>query len=128
MMDKNYKKKEAIEFGKFGEEITAQYYIQDGYTILERNWRIGKTEIDLIAQNEDVIVIIEVKARSGDDEDPLATITSDKRRRMIRAADSYIKRLKGQYQYRFDIATITGNMENYQLEIFEDAFVAADIF
>ena len=122
------KKKEAYEFGLMAEELIAQEYIKKGYTVLERRFRLGKTEIDLICQCENVIVLIEVKARSGNDEDALSSITADKRKRMIKAADSYIKRLKGSLDYRFDIATVTGNSQIYEIEIFEDAFVAADIF
>lgn len=124
----NQKKKDAHEFGKFAEELTAQHYIKQGYTILERNWHLGKSEIDLVAQKGDMIVIIEVKARSGEDEEAISAITRDKRRRMIRAADNYLNRLKGEYIYRFDISTVTGDLQNYQLEIYEDAFLAADLF
>lgn len=122
------KKKEAEIFGKISEELASQEYTKRGYAILERRWRLGKTEIDLIAQKEDIIVIVEVKARSGEDEDALSAVTADKRRRMIRAADSFLKGLKGDYSYRFDIVTVTGSIEAHEIEIFEDAFMATDIF
>lgn len=122
------KKNNAYEFGEFAEEIIAQEYIKKGYTVLERRFRMGKTEIDIIAQKENVIILIEVKARSGKDEDALSAVTTDKRRRMIRTADAYLRRLEGQFEYRFDIATMTGNQEKYEIEIFKDAFVAADLF
>lgn len=127
-MDKKIKKKTAQDFGHFAEEITSQEYIRRGYVILERNWRLGKTEIDIIAQKENTVVIVEVKGRSGRDEDALSTVKRDKRKRMIKAADSYIKRFKGEFDYRFDIAAITGDKDNYDLDIIEDAFVSADIF
>ena len=47
---------------------------------------------------------------------------------MVRAADAYLKRLPGTLQYRFDIATVTGNQKKYEIEIYEDAFVSADLF
>lgn len=122
------KKSQSYLFGEFAEELVSQEYLKKGYTILERRFRMGKTEIDLIAQKEDLIVIIEVKARSGNDEDAISTVTKDKRKRMVRAADSFIKNLKGQYEYRFDIATLTGTQENNVIDIFEDAFLATDIF
>lgn len=122
------KKNNAYEFGEFAEEIIAQEYIKKGYTVLERRFRMGKTEIDIIAQKENVIILIEVKARSGKDEDALSAVTTDKRRRMIRTADAYLRRMEGQFEYRFDIATMTGNQEKYEIEIFKDAFVAADLF
>lgn len=130
MEEKDFKEKKqkANEFGDFAEELACQEYIKNGYTILERNWRLGKTEIDIIARKDDLIILIEVKARSGKDEDAISAVTSDKRRRMVRAADSYIKKQVGSYDYRFDIVACTGNIKNYDLEIVEDAFLAADLF
>lgn len=126
MIDKN-SKLFALDFGRFAEEIASREYIKDGYAILERNWRLGKTEIDIIAQKEDIVAIVEVKARSGEDEDPLETVTRDKRKRMVRAADFYLNCLPGNIKYRFDIFAMTGNKENYSIEKIEDAFVASDI-
>lgn len=119
---------EAAAFGKFAEEKVAQHYLKNGYAILERNWRMGKTEIDIIAQRDNTLVLIEVKARSGEDEDPLDAVTNDKRRRMMRAADTYLKSLQGDFSYRFDEAAITGTMDHFSMEILEDAFVASDLF
>ena len=116
------------EFGDFAEEIAAQEYMRKGYVVLERNWRSGKTEIDIIAQKEDTVIIIEVKARNGKGEDALSAVTTDKRKRMIRAADTYLKKLPGNLNYRFDIVTCTGTSEQYTLEILEDAFVSTDVF
>lgn len=118
----------AHEFGLFAEEKATEEYIKRGCVVLERRWRLGKTEIDIIVQEGDTIVIIEVKGRSGRDMSPLEAITPDKKRRMVKAADVYIRRLKGTYNYRFDIVTITGNKDQYTLEILEDAFLSADIF
>lgn len=122
------KKQSAQDFGKFAEEMVAQRYIKNGYVVLERNWRLGKTEIDLIAAKDSTIVIIEVKARNGEGEEALNAVTHDKRRRMVRAADFYISNLEGSREYRFDLATVTGNERNFEMEIYEDAFVAADFF
>lgn len=89
---------------------------------------MGKTEIDLIAQKNDVIVIIEVKARASDNDEAVDAMTRDKRKRMVRAADSFIKNLKGDYEYRFDVAACSGDKNNFKMEILEDAFLAADLF
>lgn len=122
------KRQEANEFGKFAEDVTAQYYIKNGCTILERNWRLGKTEIDIIAQNQDTLIVIEVKARSGNDEEAISSVTTDKRKRMIKAADAYLKKLQGNLDYRFDVVALTGNIKSYTMEVFEDAFVSTDVF
>lgn len=124
----NNKKQDALEFGKYAEDLVANDYIIKGYTILERRFKLGKSEIDLIARKDDIIVFIEVKGRSGKDEEALSAVTRDKRKRMVKVADNYLKRLEGSCDYRFDIATVTGNTNVYKMEIYEDAFVAADIF
>lgn len=122
------KKQEAKNFGEFAERMVANEYLLKGYTVREHHKYFGKTEIDLIVQKDNVIAIVEVKARATDEDDALLAVTRDKRRRMIRAADSYLKMLPGDFQYRFDIATCVGNMNNFKLEIHEDAFMATDVF
>ena len=52
--------------GARGEELAAGYLRQHGYTIRDRNWRSGRTEIDIIAENSEYIVFVEVKTRSAD--------------------------------------------------------------
>ena len=122
------KKEKAYNLGKFAEDIIAREYIGKGYTILERQWRLGKTEIDLIASKDDTLVIIEVKARNSNETEALSAVTNDKRKRMVRAADYYIRNLTGEYNYRFDIATFTGTEKDYKINIFEDAFLSTEIF
>lgn len=127
-MDLKNKKLEAYEFGYYAEEMAAQEYLKRGYTVLERQWKIGKTEIDIILQKNNVIVLVEVKARNTSEEDALSAVTRDKRKRMIRAADSYLNSLRGNFDYRFDIVACYGNKKNFQIKIFENAFVSTDIF
>lgn len=122
------KKTEAYQLGKIAENLVMNEYLKKGYAVLEKRWQLGKNEIDLILQKENMIVLVEVKARSGKDGDPMDAVTPDKRRRMVRSADAYIRTLKGDFDYRFDIATLTGNLESYELQIIEDAFLAADLF
>lgn len=121
------KKLEANEFGAFAEEKAVMEYIKKGYTILERNYHSGKSEIDIIAQTDNCLVLVEVKARRGEGE-AMAAVKPDKRRRMVKVADNYLRKLTGDYDYRFDIVAVTGDMNNYKIEILEDAFVSADMF
>jgi putative endonuclease len=53
------------DLGKLGEELAAGYLIQNGFSILHRNWRRGKFEIDLVATKNDVLHFVEVKCRSS---------------------------------------------------------------
>ena len=127
METKKEERRKAVKFGENSEQLVSEEYMRRGYTILERRWRMGKTEIDLIARKDDVVVIIEVKARKDDEEGALEAVSNDKRRRMIRAADSYLKKLTGDVNYRFDIVALTGTEEKFKIEIVEDAFLATDI-
>lgn len=117
-------KQRDLEFGQFAEDLAAEHYIAEGYAIRERNWRLKRIEIDLIAQTGNTLVFVEVKARSGRDSDPLEAVTRDKMRRMARGADIYLRMQRGDFEYRYDIFTLTGDFDNYTTEVFEDAFVS----
>ncbi|MBU0489438.1 MAG: YraN family protein, partial [Bacteroidetes bacterium] len=52
-----------LEIGKKGEEIASAFLEKKGYKILEMNYRVGSYEVDIIAEKDDVIVIVEVKTR-----------------------------------------------------------------
>ena len=51
------------ELGKWGEEIAAAFVEKKGYEILQRDWKYGHHDLDIIAKDEDTLVIIEVKTR-----------------------------------------------------------------
>ena len=53
------------ELGKKGEELAVKYLQEDGYEILDRNWTFQKAEIDIIAQKDNYLAIVEVKTRSS---------------------------------------------------------------
>ncbi len=112
------------EFGKFAEQIAVDNYISKGYAIRERNWRHGYIEIDLIAQIENIIVFVEVKARSGKDMSAIDSVNLKKMKSMTRGADIYLKSLTGDYEYRYDIFALTGDFNNFVTELLEDAFIS----
>ncbi len=113
-----------LAFGKFAEDKAAEFYISKGYAIKERNWRHHRIEIDIIAQTGNIIVFVEVKARSGRDMSAADAVTMDKMKSMARGADAYLKSLQGDFEYRYDIFTLTGDFDDYSVEVFEDAFVS----
>ncbi|GAA3598732.1 YraN family protein [Kribbella ginsengisoli] len=51
--------------GKYGEDLAARYLVANGFTILERNWRCGQGEIDIVARENRTLVVCEVKTRRG---------------------------------------------------------------
>ena len=54
------------ELGEIGEEMAVEYLLDKGYIILERNYRFDRAEVDIIAQDNEQIVIVEVKTRTSD--------------------------------------------------------------
>ena len=54
------------EFGKLAEELAEQFLVQKNYKILAKNFRYQKAEIDIIAEFQNQIIIVEVKARNTD--------------------------------------------------------------
>jgi putative endonuclease len=110
------------ELGKVGEEMAVFYLKQNGYRILELNYKVRKLEIDIIAMDNDELVIIEVKTRSEDDIlSPELAVTKKKQNNLISAANAYIMSRDLDVNTRFDIITITKNKNN-QLEHIKSAF------
>lgn len=111
------------DFGQISEDRAAAYLMANGYTIRDRNWRIGHKEIDIVAQKNGELVIIEVKARKNDYfGDPVNAVTDDKIRKLVLAANTYVRYYRISLPVRFDIIAITGEIGNQQIEHIEDAF------
>ncbi len=115
----------AKEWGKQAENIVCEYLIAKGYTVRERNWRpkTSHSEIDIIAHQGDTIAFVEVKARTDKDIDPTLAMTPEKIRNLVRGANSYLLAQDHVYYYRFDVAAVNGNLEDYTLDYLEDAFL-----
>lgn len=111
------------ELGKIGEELATLFLIQEGYAILERNWRYQKAEIDIIAQKEKEIIIVEVKTRNSDFfGDPQEFVTAGKIKLLTKAANEYIIENDIDYEVRFDIIAVLKNKKTQKIEHFENAF------
>ena len=111
------------ELGQQGEDMAAVYLLQKGYAVLERNWRAGKEEIDIIAQTGGWLVFVEVKTRmSSCFGMPECSVTRIKQRRMIHAANHYIRFNRCSSEARFDIISIIMNESGPELSHIEGAF------
>ncbi|MBQ4403383.1 MAG: YraN family protein [Selenomonadaceae bacterium] len=79
-------------FGKLGEDCAAKFLEAQGYTIVARNFRIRSAEIDIIAQIDDVIVFVEVKARSDIRHGlPSEAVNLRKQKKIIEAAGVFLQ-------------------------------------
>ncbi|MBK6012526.1 YraN family protein [Streptomyces sp. MBT53] len=78
--------------GRYGETVAARRLVAAGMTVLERNWRWGRTgEIDIVARDGDVLVVCEVKTRrAGAYEHPMAAVTPEKAERLRGLAACWI--------------------------------------
>jgi putative endonuclease len=112
-----------IELGNEGEEIASTYLVKKGFLILAKNWRYKHLEIDIIASINSTLVIVEVKLRSSDFfGNPEEFVTRAKQKKLIKAADFYIKENNINWETRFDIIAITKNHNALKVEHFEGAF------
>ncbi len=114
------------DLGMLGEEKSVEYLQSKGYVIKHRNWRSGKYEIDIVAENDKYVVIVEVKTRkSGTLLSPVESVNKTKIRNLVYAANAYIRRFNVTKQTRFDIISMTidqtGSVDS--LEHYEDAFL-----
>lgn len=109
--------------GKAGEDAAADYLEEKGYTILDRNWRKNRLELDIIATKGDIITFVEVKTRKNTDfREPHEAVDWKKIRHIVVAADAYIKLHAIDLKIRFDIIDVVGDVGQFQITQIEDAF------
>lgn len=109
--------------GKLGEKLAATYLEEKGFTIVCANYRHRRGEVDLVAQKENLLLFVEVKARSGNGAwgMPEEAVGARKAARIIACADAYIFEKDWQGDIRFDIIAIELG-EKTRITHFEDAF------
>lgn len=114
---------EQHELGKKGEEFAVHFLASKGFKILEKNWRFLKDEVDIIAQDKDILVVVEVKTRSSAYfGEPFTAVTHKKQSFLIRAANAYIEKNNVNLECRFDIISIVFAEKKHQIEHISDAF------
>jgi putative endonuclease len=100
------------KLGIIGETIACNYLIENGYEILERNWRFKKYEIDIIAKTNNAIIVVEVKTRKntnfGQPED-FVSVTQQKY--LTNAINEYVIKNNFNLECLFDIISIKFNNE-----------------
>ena len=111
------------ELGKIGEQLAVDYLSRNGFTILERNYIYDKAELDIIAQKEKKVIVVEVKTRnSAFFGNPQDFVTKAKVKCMVKAANEYVLTTNSKLEVRFDIITILKNQHIEKIEHIENAF------
>ncbi|HMQ50846.1 MAG TPA: YraN family protein [Anaerolineae bacterium] len=94
--------------GRRGEALAAAYFVEKGYTILQRNWRCPAGELDIVMARDDTLIFVEVRARRGNHFGSAEeSITPAKRARLIALAHTYIQQEQPPHTaWRIDVAAV----------------------
>jgi len=111
-------------FGETGERIAERWLKRHGWRIMQRRFRSGHRDIDLIAEKDDVVAFVEVKARSGTEfGDPIEAVNWRKRRELTRSAQVWISRHgRPSDSYRFDVIGVLVGSDGARVRHVENAF------
>lgn len=115
-----------IETGKHGEQQAIAHLKALGYDILHTNWRYKNLELDIVARDGDFLVIVEVKTRKNADFGvPENFVDRKKQKKVIRAANEYVKHFEVQEEIRFDIVAVNnsiGKIDHIQRAYYPDLY------
>lgn len=93
--------------GRWGESVATVHLEKKGYQILARNWRCSLGEIDIIARDQDEIVIVEVKTRRGRElGTPEEGLTKRKAERLVELAQRYLYESDIDPDWRIDLVAV----------------------
>lgn len=109
--------------GEQGEQLACQWLEAKGFSILHRNWRHGRDEIDIVARDGRFLVVVEVKTRNtarwGE---PELAVGTAKRRNLMRAATELVHSISEDLELRFDVVSITHTPAGPEVLHIPDAF------
>lgn len=111
------------DLGKIGEDLAVDYLQKNGYEILETNWTFQKAEVDIIAQKDNILAIVEVKTRSSLDFGlPQDFVKPKKIQLLVKAVNEYVISKNLDIDVRFDIIAVHKEGQSFDLEHLIDAF------
>lgn len=109
--------------GKAAEQHAAEYLKQKGFTIRDMNWQQGQKEIDIVAEKDGILHIVEVRSLSSTSiMQPYQSITIQKQRNLIWAANAYIEKYNLNMEVRFDIISLVRTSDSIEIEYIPNAF------
>ena len=112
------------DIGNWGEDVAAGYLKREGFEILGRNWRDGRNELDIIAEKDGVLHIVEVKCRkTGSLTAPEDAITPAKFRSLQKAAAAYIEIHGIDTEIQFDVIAVVHNNSGGEIRYIPNAMI-----
>ena len=115
---------ETDRFGIAGERVAERWLRGRGWRVLERRYRTGHRDIDLIAERDGLVAFVEVKSRTGTRfGDPVEAVNWKKRGELVRSASTWIDRhgRRGEH-YRFDVIGVLVTGSRVRVRHVENAF------
>lgn len=111
------------DLGNHGETLAVEFLQKKGYTILATNWTFQKAEVDIIAQKDAILAVVEVKTRSSIDFGlPQDFVKPKKIQLLVKAINEYVITNDLEVTVRFDIIAIHKEGQQFKIEHLEDAF------
>jgi putative endonuclease len=111
-------------FGELGERIAERWLRRQGWRVVQRRYRSGHRDIDLVVEREGTVAFVEVKARRGSQfGDPVEAVNWSKQKQLIRSASTWIDRHgKPSECYRFDVVGVLVEGERVRVRHIANAF------
>lgn len=115
--------------GEEGERIAEAWLVQRGWRILDRRFRSGHRDLDLVAEREGIVAFVEVKARRGRSfGHPVEAVNWRKQRELTRSAWVWIARYGGaKHEFRFDVVGVLMDESGTRVRHVENAFSARGV-
>jgi putative endonuclease len=112
------------QFGELGERIAERWLRRQGWRVVQRRFRVGHRDIDLVVERAGTIAFVEVKARRGlQFGDPVEAVTFTKQRELARSATAWIGRHgRPQESYRFDVVGVLVEGQRVRVRHIPNAF------
>ena len=117
-----------MTLGRMGEDVACGFLSENGHTIIERNFRTGHLEIDIISLDRNGVHFVEVKSRMAPVAvSPEENVTAAKQKKVAGAASRYLrmskdKRISGDLEVNFDVVAVTFDGGKEIVEWFPNAF------
>ncbi len=106
------RRESALDRGRLAELAVADYLVADGFIVLGLNMRLGRLELDVVAQRGDLVAVVEVRTRgSGSFEGAFESVSPRKRARLLRAVERLwqerLAAMPSVERVRIDVAAVT---------------------
>jgi putative endonuclease len=112
------------QFGELGERIAERWLRRHGWRVVQRRFRSGHRDIDLVVERDGTVAFVEVKARHGREfGDPVEAVNWSKQKELVRSAYVWIDRHgRPSDTYRFDVIGVLVEGERVRIRHVPNAF------